>query len=71
VGPEIVLLATTLALTGRSEISQALDAKYQVGPKVEQYFKQRTPPKLWETMAFVGPVAQMLAERRVILRVDF
>lgn len=70
-GPEVVLLAATFALTQRPEVIDALDAQYGVGPKVEQYVKRQTPEQLWQTMALVGPVAQVVATRRLVLQFRF
>lgn len=70
-GPEVVLLAATFALTQRPEIVDAIDAQYGIGPKVELYVRRRTPEPLWESMALVGPVAQVVATRRLVLLFRF
>ena len=70
-GPETVLLAATFALTQQPQIIEAIEAQYNLGPKVELYVRQRTPAELWQTMALVGPVAQVVATRRLVLQFRF
>lgn len=70
-GSEVVVLAAIFALTGRGEISQAIDAQYGIGPAVELYVRQNTPNELWHLGATAGPLVQFAATRRVSLRWAF
>lgn len=70
-GPEVVVLATLFALTGRGEISQAIDTQYGIGPQVELYVRRNTPPELWQLGATAGPLVQLAITRRAVFRLEF
>lgn len=70
-GPDVVVLATIFALTGRGEIGSAIDTQYGIGPQVELYIRKNTPSELWQIGATAGPLVQLAITRRAVFRLEF